>query len=99
MEFTDKLNREPVTHPVPQPKSGEILIQVYATGVTPTEKLWHVVRDDPGLFVNSEFGSPSAPVKGRSSESVWMKALRGARTVSSTGFPSCRRRHAPDSAR
>jgi len=32
MEFTDKLNLQPVTRPVPQPKAGEILIQVYATG-------------------------------------------------------------------
>ena len=37
MEFTDKLNLQPVTRPVP----GEILIQVYATGGTPTEKLWY----------------------------------------------------------
>ena len=27
--------------PVPEPKAGEILIQVYATGGTPTEKLWY----------------------------------------------------------
>jgi NADPH:quinone reductase-like Zn-dependent oxidoreductase len=32
MAFTDKLNLQPVTRPVPQPKAGEILIQVYATG-------------------------------------------------------------------
>src|SRR6201987_2584540 len=41
MEFTDKLNLQPVTRPVPQPKAGEILIQVYATRGTPTEKLWY----------------------------------------------------------
>jgi NADPH:quinone reductase-like Zn-dependent oxidoreductase len=41
MAFTDKLNLQPVTRPVPQPKAGEILIQVYATGGTPTEKLWY----------------------------------------------------------
>ena len=41
MEFTDKLNLQPVTRLVPQPKAGEILIQVYATGGTPTEKLWY----------------------------------------------------------
>ena len=41
MEFTDKLNLQPVTRPVPQPKAGAILIQVYTTGVTPTEKLWY----------------------------------------------------------
>ena len=32
MEFTDKLKLQPVTRPVPEPKAGEILIQVYATG-------------------------------------------------------------------
>jgi NADPH:quinone reductase-like Zn-dependent oxidoreductase len=41
MEFTDKLNLQPVTRPVPQLKAGEILIQVYTNGVTPTEKLWY----------------------------------------------------------
>jgi len=41
MEFTDELNLQPVTRPVPQPKAGEILIQVSAVGVTPTEKLWY----------------------------------------------------------
>src|SRR5438067_4424642 len=41
MEFTDKLNLQPITRPVPEPKAGEILIQVYATGGTPTEKLWY----------------------------------------------------------
>jgi NADPH:quinone reductase-like Zn-dependent oxidoreductase len=40
MEFTDKPNLKPVTRPLPQPKAGEILIQVYTTEVTPTEKLW-----------------------------------------------------------
>jgi NADPH:quinone reductase-like Zn-dependent oxidoreductase len=37
-EFRDKLNLQPVIRPIPQPKAGEILIQVYATGGTPTEK-------------------------------------------------------------
>jgi NADPH:quinone reductase-like Zn-dependent oxidoreductase len=41
MEFTDKLNLQPVTRPAPQPKAGDILIQVYATGGTRTEKLCH----------------------------------------------------------
>jgi NADPH:quinone reductase-like Zn-dependent oxidoreductase len=41
MEFTDKLNLQPVTRPVPEPKAGEILIQVYATAGPPTEKLWY----------------------------------------------------------
>src|SRR5712692_3111158 len=26
---------------IPEPKAGEILIQVYATGGTPTDKLWY----------------------------------------------------------
>ena len=53
MKFTDKLNLQPVTRPVPEPKAGEILIQVYATGGTPTEKLWYttshmrMARHDP----------------------------------------------------
>ena len=40
MEFTDKLNLQPVIRPVPEPQAGEILIQVSAVGVMPTEKLW-----------------------------------------------------------
>jgi len=35
------LNLQPVTRPVPEPKAREILIQVYATGGTTTEKLWY----------------------------------------------------------
>ncbi len=34
MEFTDKLNLQPVIRPVPEPQAGEILIQVSAVGVT-----------------------------------------------------------------
>jgi NADPH:quinone reductase-like Zn-dependent oxidoreductase len=41
MEFTDELNLQPVRRPVPEAQAGEILIQVYAAGVTPTEKLWY----------------------------------------------------------
>src|SRR5215469_16690933 len=41
MKFTDKLNLQPVILPVPQPKAGETLIQVYATRGTPIEKLWY----------------------------------------------------------
>jgi NADPH:quinone reductase-like Zn-dependent oxidoreductase len=41
MEFTDELNRQPVRRPIPEPRTGEILIQVSAAGVTPTEKLWY----------------------------------------------------------
>ena len=41
MEFTDKLNLQPVTRPVPEPKARQILIQVYTTGETTTEKLWY----------------------------------------------------------
>ena len=40
MEFTDKLNLQPVIRPVPEPQAGEILIQVSAVGATRTEKLW-----------------------------------------------------------
>ena len=41
MEFTDELDPQPVRRPVPEPQAGEILIQVSAVGVTPTEKLWY----------------------------------------------------------
>jgi NADPH:quinone reductase-like Zn-dependent oxidoreductase len=41
MEFTDELNLQPARRPVPKPQAGEILIQVSAVGVTPTEKLWY----------------------------------------------------------
>ena len=41
MEFTDELKLQPVRRPVPEPQAGEILIQVSAVGVTPTEKLWY----------------------------------------------------------
>ena len=41
MEFTDELNLRLVRRPVPEPQAGEILIQVFAAGVTPTEKLWY----------------------------------------------------------
>jgi len=55
MEFTDKLNLQPVTRPVPEPKAGEILIQVYATGGTPTEKLW---------YTTSHYADSSTPIQG-----------------------------------
>src|ERR1700749_2515310 len=41
MEFTDELPLRPVRRPVPEPQAGEILIQVLAAGVTPTEKFWY----------------------------------------------------------
>lgn len=41
MEFTDKLNLQLARRPVPQPQAGEILIQVFAAGVTHTEKVWY----------------------------------------------------------
>jgi NADPH:quinone reductase-like Zn-dependent oxidoreductase len=41
MEFRDELKLQPVRRPVPEPQAGEILIQVSAAGVTPTEKLWY----------------------------------------------------------
>ena len=40
MEFSDKLNLQPVIRPVPEPQVGELFIQVSAVGVTRTEKLW-----------------------------------------------------------
>lgn len=41
MEFTDDLHLRPATRPVLEPQAGELLIQVFAAGVTPTEKLWY----------------------------------------------------------
>lgn len=41
MEFTEELHLQPVQRPVPEPEAGEILVQVLASGVTPTEKLWY----------------------------------------------------------
>jgi NADPH:quinone reductase-like Zn-dependent oxidoreductase len=41
MEFTDALTLRPATRPVPEPQPGELLIRVFAVGVTPTEKLWY----------------------------------------------------------
>ncbi|MBV8414308.1 MAG: NADP-dependent oxidoreductase, partial [Verrucomicrobia bacterium] len=40
MEFTDERNLQPVIRPVPEPQAGELLIQVSAVGVMPTEKSW-----------------------------------------------------------
>src|ERR1700741_5356028 len=40
MEFTDKGNLQPVIRPVPEPQGGQLLIQVSAVGVMPTEKFW-----------------------------------------------------------
>lgn len=41
MELTEALHLQPVWRPVPEPQAGEILVQVIAAGVTPTEKLWY----------------------------------------------------------
>jgi NADPH:quinone reductase-like Zn-dependent oxidoreductase len=41
MEFADGLKLQLVSRPVPELQAGEILIQVSAAGVTPTEKLWY----------------------------------------------------------
>ena len=41
MEFTEELKLQPARRPVPEPQAGEILIQVSAVGVTPTEKHWY----------------------------------------------------------
>ena len=41
MEFTGELTLRPVIRPIPEPQGGEILIQVSAVGVTPTERFWY----------------------------------------------------------
>jgi NADPH:quinone reductase-like Zn-dependent oxidoreductase len=41
MEFTDELKLQLARRPVPNPQTGEVLIQISAAGVTPTEKLWY----------------------------------------------------------
>ena len=41
MEFTDGLTLRLARRPAPEPQEGEILIQISAAGVTPTEKLWY----------------------------------------------------------
>src|SRR4051812_38785766 len=46
-EFTDDLDLQPVTRPVPVPQAGEMLIEVSAAGVTPTEKLWYTTSHYP----------------------------------------------------
>ena len=61
MEFTDKLNLQPVTRPVPEPKAGEILIQVYATGGTPTEKLSYTTSHYGG-WLDTIQGDPRARI-------------------------------------
>ena len=54
MEFTDGLELRPARRPVPEPEDGEILIQISAAGVTPTEKLWYTTthRSDGTLRLN-----------------------------------------------
>jgi NADPH:quinone reductase-like Zn-dependent oxidoreductase len=44
MEFTDELKLQPVRRQIPEPHPDEILIQVSAVGVTPTEKLWYTTK-------------------------------------------------------
>ena len=41
MELTDELRLQPAPRRIPEPKAGELLIQVSAVGVTPTEALVH----------------------------------------------------------
>lgn len=57
MEFTNELNLQPVLRPVPQPEAGEILIQVSAVGVTPTEKLWYTTTH----YANGSVRSKAIP--------------------------------------
>jgi NADPH:quinone reductase-like Zn-dependent oxidoreductase len=50
MEFTEtsgNFSLRMTTRPLPQPAEGEILIQVHAAGVTPTEKLWYPTSHRP----------------------------------------------------
>jgi NADPH:quinone reductase-like Zn-dependent oxidoreductase len=44
MELTDELKLQPVRRQIPEPHPDEILIQVSAVGVTPTEKLWYTTK-------------------------------------------------------
>ena len=50
MEFTGPakdLHLRLTTRPVPEPGEGELLIHIYAAGVTPTEKLWYTTTHFP----------------------------------------------------
>ena len=54
MEFTDGLTLRLARRPAREPQEGEILIQISAAGVTPTEKLWYTTthRSDGTLRLN-----------------------------------------------
>jgi NADPH:quinone reductase-like Zn-dependent oxidoreductase len=54
MEFTDALDLRAAIRQRPTPKTGEILIQVSAVGVTPTEKLWYTTSHYAGGRVRSK---------------------------------------------
>jgi NADPH:quinone reductase-like Zn-dependent oxidoreductase len=41
MELTEELTLRPVLRRIPDPQAGEMLIQVSAVGVTPTERFWY----------------------------------------------------------
>lgn len=41
MELTEELALRPVLRRIPEPQPGEMLIQVSAVGVTPTERFWY----------------------------------------------------------
>ena len=47
MEFTDGLKLRLARRAVPEPQDDEILIQISAAGVTPTEKLWYTTTHRP----------------------------------------------------
>jgi len=64
MEFTDGLTLRLARRPAPEPQEGEILIQISAAGVTPTEKLWYTSRRLRGSFARS----PCASLMSASSE-------------------------------
>ena len=71
MEFTEGLKLRPARRPLPEPKEGEILIQVSAAGVTPTEKLWstttHYANGSPraNAIPGHEFSGTVAALGGR----------------------------------
>ena len=47
MGLTDDLRLQPGRRPVPDPQEGEVLVNVIAAGVTPTEKMWYPTNHHP----------------------------------------------------
>jgi NADPH:quinone reductase-like Zn-dependent oxidoreductase len=44
MEFTEELHLRPARRVIAEPQAGEVLIEMHAAGVTPTEKLWFTTK-------------------------------------------------------